>query len=153
MSKRDTSVKHIFDHMNYRDCIEKMDKLDEWLKTTFFPTLGPNSIDVNDVINKQKLCSVSIPENIDQLVDSILEPDDLDRQKRSMLLEKLATSVEQNSELLAQIEAATRGILLRDTKQKVVPILKEYFIYYSTFPLQYSIDGKIRADKLSAPIL
>ncbi|CAH2002497.1 unnamed protein product [Acanthoscelides obtectus] len=118
------------------------DHFNEWLKTTFFPTLGPNSIDVNDVINKQKLCSVSIPENIDQLVDSILEPDDLDRQKRSMLLEKLATSVEQNSELLAQIEAATRGILLRDTKQKVVPILKEYFIYYSTFPLQYSIDDK-----------
>nr|CAI5840268.1 unnamed protein product [Callosobruchus analis] len=99
-------------------------------------------IDLNDVINNQKLCSISVPENVDQIVDNISEPADLDRQKRSMLLEKLAAGIEKNSDLLAQIEAATRGILLKETKHKVVPVLKEFFSYYSTFPLQYSIDDK-----------
>nr|CAH7718643.1 unnamed protein product [Callosobruchus chinensis] len=119
-----------------------MDKLLEWLKVTSFPTLGPNSIDLNNVINDQKLCSVSVPDNVDQIVDNISEPDDLDRQKRSVLLEKLAASIEKSSDLLAQIEAATRGILLKETQHKVVPVLKEFFSYYSTFPLQYCIDDK-----------
>lgn len=55
-----------------------------------------------------------------------------------MIYFRLAVEIEQNFDLLAQIETVTRGTLAKDTKRKVLPLLAQYFYYYSGFSVRYN---------------
>lgn len=46
---------------------------------------------------------------------------------------RISTEIEKRSDLFAQLEMLTRGILSKDTKHKALPLLAQYFRYYSAF--------------------
>lgn len=49
----------------------------------------------------------------------------------------MGQEIEKNNDLFAEIELIVRGIIPRDTKNNI-PLMAQYFYYYSTFALVYS---------------
>lgn len=50
----------------------------------------------------------------------------------------LGREIEKNSELFADIELVLRGIIPRETKNNVIPLLVQYFYYYSSFAVTHN---------------
>lgn len=50
----------------------------------------------------------------------------------------LGLEIERNGDLFAEIELVTRGIIPRDTKAETIPLLAQYFYFYSVFAFIYN---------------
>lgn len=55
----------------------------------------------------------------------------------------LGQEIEKNSDLFANIELVLRGIIPRESKNDIIPLLGQYFYYYSIFAATYNQENSI----------
>lgn len=120
--------------------------------------------EVKNVINNETLYTIYVPE-IDTLKNLVSKHNcnkkwtDTPAFQRTRLLHRwiylmligipnsykfcfrLAMEIEKNCDIFAQLEMTVRGILAKETKMKIVPLLSQYFYFYSGFSVKYSIEN------------
>ncbi|KAJ8920513.1 hypothetical protein NQ315_005382 [Exocentrus adspersus] len=149
MENKSLSIRQIFDNMDYGENFEKLNEGLEWLRSKNSFSVCKESSDNSEIveiksqIDNQTLCTEYIPET-DAIKDVLSNANgkikwiDTDAYQRAKTLYKLAEEIEKNASLLCQIEIVCRGILSKDTKSKAVPLLAQYFYYYSGFAVKFS---------------
>lgn len=142
------NIPNIFQSMAYGANLDNMQEALDWLKCSkdnvFFayvdkPTEKPNGVPfkLENVIKNECLCTIHIPEieTIQKVLSKTTDKKwaDQDSLEKTKILYKISTEIEKRSDLFAQLEMLTRGILSKDTKHKALPLLAQYFRYYSAF--------------------
>ncbi|KAG5862718.1 hypothetical protein JTB14_035370 [Gonioctena quinquepunctata] len=143
---KNTKIAEIFSAMDYGENLEKTNKAIDWLKTkgnslsTYVEKSSEAPVGISaklqNSVTGEILCEIHIPE-IDTIKNILVKSNeknkwiDVDAFERTRILNKLASEIDKNSDLFAQIECVTRGILIRDTKNKAVSLLGNYFRFYS----------------------
>ncbi|KAJ8984709.1 hypothetical protein NQ317_004970 [Molorchus minor] len=115
------TIREIFNTMVYGPSYENVSSATEWIKNkepTFFAYIDNAKENANglptklyNAINNEELCTVHVPE-----VDTI---------------QKILSKCNGKKSCLG-------GILSKDTESKAVPLLAQYFHYYSSFAVTYS---------------
>ncbi|KAJ8943706.1 hypothetical protein NQ314_009679 [Rhamnusium bicolor] len=150
---KNTRIQEIFQTMEYGENFEKTENAIEWINTKtgiFFAYVDKNNespngtpTEIKNRINGELLCTLYIPEittvkNILSKSNGKIKWIDTKPFERAKLLNNLAREIENNADILSQIEIISRGILSKDTRNTAVPLLAQYFYYYSGFTVKHN---------------
>ncbi|CAG9857827.1 unnamed protein product [Phyllotreta striolata] len=149
-----SKIPEIFDNMDYGESEESVEEALEWITSKgnkFFTSIeNPNEPPPDRDLYKLKrfnydpLCTV-YESNIDDIT-KIIETTDVEcwiQQKslsKMLILNRISKAIEKNANLIVQLELLFREILAKDSKN-TIPLLSNYFRYYSAFADQSGEGG------------
>ncbi|KAJ8945696.1 hypothetical protein NQ318_012415 [Aromia moschata] len=150
------TIQEVFQTMDYGKSFENVNKALDWMmnkeKAIFAyienikETPNGTPVQIKSQVDEEVFCTVHVPE-IDTIKKILLKCNgkvkwmDTKPTLRAKILKKLAEEIEKNGDVLCQIEIVTRGILGKDTKCIAVPLLAQYFHYYSAFAVSHRQDN------------
>ncbi|KAK4883517.1 hypothetical protein RN001_006836 [Aquatica leii] len=118
---KNSNIKNIFETMEYGEITENIDLAKEWCKK------APR-IHVEAIGTALGSFLLSTRASTEWLNKPALE--------KCVILERFAQEIEKNAALIYQLEVFFRGIPLKDTKTKALPLLIDFLQYYAHWPMR-----------------
>ncbi|XP_018331417.1 uncharacterized protein LOC108741212 [Agrilus planipennis] len=125
-SSNSVTLKKVFENMSYPEAVEDFSCGNNWFKTL-------SGFEEYQVDEKNGTVLVSSLLELEYMMDNVVNANNCfpSKEKISFLL-KLSKTIERNSRTICQIEAKSRGILMRDTQFQALPFLCESLVYFTS---------------------